>query len=187
MLPWLLGALVVGAGKLIYDAVTDDSSSSSSSSSRGPSEEDIKAARVNEVGRQRKDMTRELLESTATDVSNLLEMHKDLVKGQAKSLKATQSVSMGALAPQAAWPFSTGSEALLSALKGAENSPPRDSILSEDDLRKAARSAGTASGLDMLTPLTDRLSYRNSHAKEQLKIKRMAAKRDALRALVEGL
>lgn len=157
MLPFLIGGLALGFGKLIYDAVTDDSSSSSSSSSRGPSEEDIKAARANEVRRQRKAMTKELLESTATDVSNLLEMHKDLVKGQAKSLKATQSVSMG------------------------------ESILSEDDLRKAAKSASTASGLDMLTPLTDRLSYRNSHAKEQLKIKRMAAKRDALRELVEGL
>ena len=30
-LPWIIGGLALGAGKLIYDAVTEDSSSSSSS------------------------------------------------------------------------------------------------------------------------------------------------------------
>lgn len=177
MLPFLIGGLALGVGKLIYDAVTDDSSSSSSSYSRGPSEEDIKAARANEVRRQRNAMTKELLESTATDVSNLLEMHKDLVQGQAKSLKETQ----------ADWSFATGFEASPKALKGAENSSHGEWILSEDDLRKAAKSASTASGLDMLTPLIARLSYRDSYAKEQLRIKHMAAKRDALREVVEGL
>lgn len=145
MLPWLIGGLLVGAGKLIYDAVTDDSSSSSSS--RGPSEEDIKKARADEAKRQRKAMTKELLESTAKDVATLLQMHGDLVEGEVKSKLN----------------------------------------LSEENLRRAAKSASTASGLEMLTPLTTRLSYRDSHAEEQLKIKRIAAKRDALRELVKSL
>lgn len=184
MLPFLIGGLVLGVGKLVYDAVTDTSSSPSSTSS-GPSEEEVKEARKNERRRKREAMTKELLESTATNVSNLLEMHKGLVSGQAKSPKSMQSIS-DVLNPQTAWPFPTGGGSKKES-RDDEDTQIRASVLSEYDLRKATILSSKASGLDILTPLTDGLSYKDSHAKEQLKTKCMATKRDALRELSESL
>lgn len=190
MLPFLIGGLALGVGKMIYDAVTDDSgSSTSTSTSPKSSKQDIKAARAKVVMQQRKSMTKELLESTAVEVANLLAMHKDLIRGQAKISKLAQPIS-GVLSQQARWPYPTTGgvgQPAVAMTQSKDDTQIRVSVLSEDDLRKAANSASKASGLDILTPLTDNLSYKDFHAKEQLKIKRLVTKHDALIELIESL
>lgn len=173
MLPFLLAGGVALLGKAVYDAVTKDSSStsstsssSSSSSSGSVSQAELAKARQKAKAEQKKARTDELIASTSREVQSLLDTHAHLVGGEARL--TPPPLIQGALS---SWP--TGTAELLT--------------LKLHLLRKTAAIPNTASGLDLLTPLTRDLAYTDAHALEELSIRRMITKRDALKNIVDSL
>lgn len=177
MLPFLVaGGLIAGLGKLIYDVVKDDDSSSSSSGGGGPDEE-ARKAREQQRKAVRQKLGAELLARTSTDVGSILEAHKGVVTGKAKTPMnpVVQVVVRSAIG----YPFPTGGSPAGSA------SDARG--LSMEDLQDLARMEGKESGFDALKKMTSELKYAVTHVKDEKWIERMSSRRDALIALAEKL
>jgi len=76
-------AAAVAAGKLIYDAVTDDNSSTSSSS--GPKKAEPEQERAKQRVAERARLTKEALDDIRRETQILLEVHSQIVFGNTKT------------------------------------------------------------------------------------------------------
>ena len=101
MLPVIAAiAAAVAAGKLIYDAVTDDNSSNSSSS--GTTQAELEQEREKQRATERVRLTNEALDDARRETQLLLEAHSQIVFGNVKTtLQLNDLRKVAAMAPNA--------------------------------------------------------------------------------------